>query len=176
MHQLPQNKVGLVLGTAKYTKNGYLNPYFQYRIEAAAKLYTMGKVKHLLVSGDNSQKSYNEPATMQKALIDKGVPKSATTLDYAGFRTLDSVIRSKEVFGQNQLTVISQKFHNQRALFIANRKGIKAVAYNAKDVSLQLGLKTMLREYLARCKAVLDLVLLNQQPKFLGEKIKLDIK
>jgi len=170
---LPNNKVALVLGTSKYIKNGYLNPYFQYRIEAAVALYQAGKVQHLLVSGDNSTASYNEPKQMQQALIAKGVPESAISLDYAGFRTLDSVVRSKEVFGQQRITIVSQAFHNHRALFIANHRKLEAVAYNAKDISLRLGLKTMVREYFARCKAILDIIILNKQPKFLGEEVKI---
>lgn len=173
--KLPQNDVALVLGTSKYTSNGYQNPYFYYRIEAAAKLYLTKKVKHILVSGDNRFKNYNEPKQMQEALEKRGIPTSAITLDYAGFRTLDSVVRSKEVFGQKRITIVSQKFHNHRALFIANRRNINAVAYNAHDIDLRFGLKTMLREYLARCKAVLDIILLNKQPKFLGKKININI-
>lgn len=172
---MPANEVGLVLGTSKYLSGGYQNPYFYYRIAAAAQLYHAGKVKHLLLSGDNSLKSYNEPKQMQAALIEKGVPESAITLDYAGFRTLDSVVRSKAVFGQQKITIISQKFHNQRAIFIANRRGVKAVGYNAKDISFRLGIKIRLREYLARCKAILDMTILNKQPKFLGEKITITI-
>jgi len=175
INKLPKNDVALVLGTSKYTTNGYQNPYFYYRIEAAAKLYHTKKIKHIIVSGDNRFKSYNEPKEMQHALEKKGIPSSAITLDYAGFRTLDSVVRSKEVFGQKRITIVSQKFHNHRALFIANRRGIDAIAYNAQDIGIRQGLKTMLREYLARCKAVLDIVLLNKQPKFLGEKIIINI-
>jgi len=172
---IPYNEVGLVLGTARYLNGGYRNPYFYYRITAAAQLYHAGKVKHLLVSGDNRLKSYNEPKAMQAALMEQGIPESAITLDYAGFRTLDSVVRSKAVFGQQKITIISQKFHNQRALFIANQRGVTAVGYNAKDVSLRLGLKVRIREYLARCKAILDIVILNKQPKFLGEKVTINI-
>ena len=130
----------------------------------------MRKIKYIIVSGDNSTKEYNEPFNMQKDLIEKGVNSEDIFLDYAGFRTLDSVIRSKEIFGQKNITIISQKFHNERAIFIAKSKDIQAVGFNAKDVSLKYGLKTRLREYLARVKMVMDIAL-NKQPKFLGEKI-----
>ncbi len=170
LSELPENDVALVLGTSKFTRYGYQNPYFYYRIQAAAALFKAGKVRHFILSGDNSIKEYNEPRQMKKALIKKGVPESAITLDYAGFRTLDSVVRSKEVFNQQRITIISQKFHNHRALFIANHRGINAVAYNAEDIGVQLGLKTRIREYLARCKAVLDITILNKQPRFLGKK------
>lgn len=174
--KIPLNDVALVLGTSKYTRGGYKNLYFSYRIEAAVELFRAGKVKHILVSGDNSLKEYNEPKQMKAELVKKGIPESAISLDYAGFRTLDSVVRSKEVFGQQNITIVSQAFHNQRALFIANHRDINAVAFNAKDVNLQYGFKVQLREYLAKCKAVLDIIILNKQPKFLGKKIELDIK
>ncbi len=172
--RIPANEVGLVLGTSKYTVYGNQNPYFANRIQAAVELFKRKKVKHLLVSGDNSLKEYNEPKHMRAALIKAGVPDSCITMDFAGFRTLDSIVRSRRVFGQKKLTIISQRFHNHRALFIANRKGIKAIAFNAKDVPFHVSLKTKLREWLARCKAILD-VLLNTQPKFLGEPVPIDI-
>lgn len=168
---LPCNEVGLVLGTSKRLKGGHKNPYFTNRIDAAANLYHQGKVNHLLVSGDNRYVSYNEPREMLRALIEKGVPESDITMDFAGFRTLDSVVRAKKVFQEEKITIISQEFHNQRALFIANYYGMEALAFNAKPVSIGLGWKVMAREYLARCKAILDLYILKKGPKFLGEKI-----
>ncbi len=172
--EMPANDVGLVLGANPKIRNKYPNPYFDNRIAAAVDLYKNGKVKHLIVSGDNHKHSYNEPEEMQRALMNAGVPESAITLDYAGFRTLDSVVRSKKVFQQEKITILSQKFHNHRAVFIANRYGIDAVAYNAKDTFAGVRNKTNMREFLARCKAVLDLYVLRKQPKFLGDKI--DIK
>ena len=168
--QLPNNDVGLVLGTSRYTQRGFENPYFAYRIKAAVQLFKLGKIKHLIVSGDNSLKEYNEPRYMLKALIKEGIPEEAITMDFAGFRTLDSIIRCRKVFGQQRVTVISQKFHNHRALFIANHHEMEAVAYNAQGVPLSMSKKVRAREYLARCKAILD-VLLNKQPKFLGDSV-----
>lgn len=173
--KIPKNEIALVLGTSKYTTLGNKNLYFSNRIDATVQLYKNGKVKHILVSGDNGLKEYNEPKQMKAALMKKGIPESAISLDYAGFRTLDSVVRCKEVFGQQKITIVSQKFHNQRALFIANHRGIEAIAFNAEDVTLRYGFKTMLREYLARCKAILDIIILNKQPKFLGKRIQLEI-
>lgn len=167
---IPKNKVGLLLGTSKYVSTGHINLYYQYRIEAAAELYKANKISYILISGDNSTKAYNEPTTMQKDLIGMGVPKEHIYLDYAGFRTFDSVVRSKEIFGQQSITVISQPFHNKRALFIAEQKGIGAVAYNAQRVNTRYGFKTNLREVFARSKMVLDF-LLGVEPKFLGKKI-----
>ena len=173
---IPTNQVGLVLGTSKYTVRGFENPYFSHRIQAAVLLYKQGKIKHILVSGDNRLKEYNEPRYMLKALIAQGIPEKDITMDFAGFRTLDSVVRSKEVFGQSSITIISQKFHNQRALFLANHRAVQAIGFNAKDVPLTLSLKTRIREAFARCKAVLDIVVLNKQPKFLGEKVVIKYK
>ena len=174
-NQLPENSVGLVLGANPMINGKRHNPYFDNRIKAAVDLYKKGKVKHLLVSGDNHKHGYNEPEEMQKALMAQGVPESAITLDFAGFRTLDSVVRSKKVFQQNKITILSQRFHNHRAIFIANRYGIDAVAFNAADAFPGVNTKTDFREYLARCKAVLDLYVLRKKPKFLGEKIDIVI-
>ncbi len=104
---IPYNKVGLVLGTSKNTTQGYSNLFFKYRIEAAVTLYQSGKIKALIVSGDNGIKAYNEAEDMKQALIAAGIPQEAIYMDYAGFRTYDSVIRAKEIFGQDSLTIIS---------------------------------------------------------------------
>lgn len=167
---IPQNKVGLLLGTSPKLKNGNNNLYFDYRILAAVELYKAGKIKYILISGDNRREDYNEPEEMKKTLMQKGIPEKFIYLDYAGFRTLDSVIRAKEVFGQNQLTIISQRFHNERAIYLAEKNGINAIGYNAKDVNAYAGLKTNIRELLARVKMFIDLAI-DKQPHFLGEKI-----
>lgn len=168
---LPPKKVGLLLGTSPYLGN----LYFKYRIEAAAALYQSGKVKHLIVSGDNHTQNYDEATAMKKALVQAGVPDTCITLDYAGFRTLDSIVRCKEVFGQDEFIVISQEFHNERALFIASAYGINAIGFNARSVDASYGLKTQAREYLARVKCILDIYLLHTKPHFLGDKIQLNV-
>lgn len=172
-HDIPHNKVGLLLGTAKTLVNGQINLYYKYRIDAAVQLFEEGKVDFILVSGDNGSIYYNEPTTIQKDLVARGIPEEKIFLDYAGFRTLDSMVRSKAIFGQTQLTVISQQFHNERAIFIGKYKGIEAVGFNAKDVGVNYGLKIQIRERLARVKMFLDL-LLGKQPKFLGEPIEIN--
>ncbi|MBC7862935.1 MAG: YdcF family protein, partial [Bacteroidia bacterium] len=116
IESLPNNKVGLVLGTVKDASGGRRNLFFDYRIQAAAELFKEGKIKHIIVSGDNHIAGYDEPSDMRDALIAEGVPANCITLDYAGFRTLDSVVRCKKVFGQSKFTIISQKFHNERAV------------------------------------------------------------
>jgi len=168
----PENKVGLVLGTIKTLKNGNINLYFKYRVNATLALYKAGKIKFVLISGDNGNKNYDEPTDFKDALIAGGIPESKIFLDYAGFRTLDSVVRAKKIFGQNSLTFISQKFHNERAIYLANHFEIDAIGFNAKDVSGKYGLKVRLREYLARTKVFIDIIL-RVKPKFLGEKINI---
>jgi SanA protein len=170
VNDIPKNEVGLLLGTSKTLSSGVENLYYKYRIEAAVELYKNEKINYIIVSGDNSTKEYNEPINMQKDLIKKGVNSEDIFLDYAGFRTLDSVVRSKEIFRQEKITIISQRFHNERAVFIAMSRDIQAIGFNARDVSLKYGFKTRVREYFARVKMILDIIL-NKQPRFLGEEI-----
>lgn len=172
--EIPEREVALVLGTAKYRKNGGRNLYYRYRMEAAVKLFKAGKVKAIICSGDNATKYYDEPSTMKADLVAMGIPQSLIYLDFAGFRTFDSVVRSKEIFSQTSVTVVSQSFHNERALYIARHKGIDAIGFNAQGVTRSYGLKTELREKLARVKTILDIHILNTSPKFLGDKIKMD--
>lgn len=170
INKIPHNKVGLVLGTSKYLVSGNKNAYYSYRINATYDLYRAKKIDFVLVSGDNGTIYYDEPTTMKNDLIAKGIPANKIFLDYAGFRTLDSVVRSRIVFGQTSITIISQKFHIERAIFIANHNGINAFGYVASKVSSKYGLRTKIREKFARVKLMLD-VLFNTKPKFLGQPI-----
>lgn len=156
---MPENEVGLVLGTSAYTNSGNSNPQFHGRIEAAAQLYHLGKVKHLILSGANPDARYNEPRRMQEALIKKGVPSEALTLDFAGDRTFDSVIRAREVSGLSRMTIVTQKYHAYRALFLARKIGMQAVAYAAPVEDGSEGFRHPPREIFARVLAVLDLYL-----------------
>lgn len=169
---VPHKKVGLLLGTAKTLRHGWENLYYKYRIEAAVALYKSGKIDYILVSGDNGRQEYDETSAMQADLIAMGVPPGKIFMDYAGFRTLDSILRCKEVFGTTDITVISQPFHNQRAVFIANHKGLSAVGFNARDVNSNSGFKTQLREKFARVKMLLDLVV-GKDAKFYGPRIEI---
>jgi SanA protein len=173
LDKLPNHRIALVLGTSHRTMSGTANPFFEKRIEMAAKLYSLGKIDHFILSGDNRTIYYNEPITMRKALIKKGVPASAITLDFAGFRTLDSVVRSKEIFGQDKITIITQPFHSYRALFISHYYKIDAVAMVAGEPDYDYSVKVRIREYFARTKAVLDLYIFKTEPKFMGEKEEL---
>lgn len=171
--EIPENYVAIVLGTSRYNSFGNENPYFHYRIEAAAELFHAKKCQYILVSGDNRRHTYNEPLMMKKALMKKGIPEERIILDYAGFRTLDSMVRSKKIFGQKKITVVSQQFHSERAIFISSRNGIDAIAFEAKNVSVSYGRTVMIRESFARVKALLDIYILKTQPYFLGEQIKI---
>ena len=151
------NKTGLLLGTSKTLRSGAPNQYFQNRIQAAVALFKAGKIETVVISGDNSSEGYNEPEDMNY-------------LDYAGFRTLDSVVRMEKIFGQHRFTVISQDFHNRRAIYIAQAKGLQAIGYNAQDVDAYSGFKTQLREKFARVKLFMDLYT-NKSPKFLGDPV-----
>ena len=173
---VPVNDVGLVLGTSARGRAGWENPFFANRIAAAAELYRAGKVKHLILSGDNRRVGNDEPTDMRNALAKHGVPASATTLDYAGFRTLDSFARAKEVFGVRKLTIITDDFHVERALLLARHYGIDAIAYPSKPVPFRWSKKTRLREVGARGKALLDLYVLRTQPHFLGPRIALPLQ
>ncbi|PIF00820.1 MAG: protein SanA [Maribacter sp.] len=169
---IPKNRVGLVLGTAKKLVGGKPNPYYSNRIKATVELYKSHKIDFVLVSGDNETIYYNEPTTIKKDLIDQGIPKERIYLDYAGFRTLDSMVRANIVFGLDSVTVISQRFHNERAIYIAKQKGLDAIGYNALDVPGKGGVKVQIREYFARVKVFIDL-LLKTEPKFYGNTIEI---
>jgi SanA protein len=170
VNDIPFNKTGLLLGTGKYLTNKRINPYYYNRIVAATELYKAGKIKYIIISGDNSRKEYNEPEDMRGDLLKEGVDSTHIYLDYAGFRTFDSVVRLKEIFGQDSVTIISQPFHNERAIYLAGKENISAIGFNAKDVSKEAGIWVQLREKLARVKVFVDGIT-GKQPKFLGEKI-----
>ncbi len=169
---VPPQKAALVLGAARYLGDRQ-NLYFTYRIQAAKELYEAGKVKVFVVSGDNSRKDYNEAHDMRDALVEVGIPDSIIHCDYAGLRTLDSVVRMKEIFGQDSFIVVSQKFHNERAIFLAQHYDLIAYGYNAKDVGLnRFSYRTKIREVFARVKVFVDIVT-GKGPKYLGDPIEI---
>lgn len=169
---LPKTRVAIVLGTTNKRRNGDENMYFTNRIKAAYDLYYYGKIQKLILSGDNSVDYYNEPKTMKESLMKLGVPDSVIVLDYAGLRTFDSMIRAKEIFGLDTVMVVSQRFHNERAVFIGRENGMIAYGYNASNVVYEDQFKMKLREIFAKVKCFLDVYVLDTRPKHLGEKIK----
>ena len=172
IQNIPKNRVGLVLGTSNKLVGGGSNPYYTNRIKATLELYNAGKIDYVLVSGDNGSQYYNEPHVFKTDLVKGGIPAERIFLDYAGFRTLDSMVRAKAIFGLDHVTIISQKFHNERAIYLAEKKGLHAIGFNADGISLNQGLKVQIREYFARVKVFIDLAL-NTQPKFFGDKIEI---
>jgi len=168
--EIRSNKVGLLLGTSRFAKGGGENPFFHNRVTAAVELYNAGKIENILVSGDNRTRFYNEPEEMRKALVARGVPRGRIYLDRAGVRTLDSVVRCGEVFGQGSFTVISQKFHNRRAVFLGRYSGFDVVGFNAPDVKSLYAYKPRIREYFARVLVFADLFR-GTKPPYLGEKV-----
>ncbi len=167
---LPHRDIALVLGTSKYSR-GRLNSFYVGRIRAAAELYHAGKVDGILVSGDNGTVDYNEPAEMRADLVALGVPAEHITADYAGFRTLDSIYRAGDVFGLDSYTIVSQPFHIERALYLADQKGHDAIGYAARGPQGYAAQRIRAREVLARANAVLDVEILNLGPKYLGDPV-----
>jgi len=172
LKQIPPARVGLVLGCSTRLADGRPNPYFVHRVEAATALYEAGVVAYLLVSGDNGTRDYDEPTMIKASLVERGVPADRIVLDYAGFRTLDSVVRARDVFGVDDFVVVSQRFQSERAVFLARRLGMRATGYAANDVSGIAGATTRAREWLARARAVIDLSV-GTQPRFLGPKVSI---
>ena len=156
VQDIPYNKAGLLLGTSPITSKGEHNYYFDERIRAAATLYHNGKIKRIIASGGDysSNGGYNELIAMRDSLIRLGVPDSLISLDYSGTRTLHSIFRVKDL---ENITIISQKYHNERAIYLAEHYGLEAVAYNATipDI-LKKKIRNISREFLARVKLFID--------------------
>ncbi len=177
IYEIPSKQAGLLLGTAKYIKGGKINYFYKYRIDSAVQLFKAGKIKAIIVSGDNGTKYYDETTTMHDDLVARGIPSKYITLDYAGFRTLDSIVRAEAIFGLKDYTIISQRFHLERAIYIAHAKGQKVVGFASKDFKNTIWAKRMQhRELLARAKAFLDIYILDKEPKFYGSKEKVVYK
>jgi SanA protein len=168
---IPHRRVGLLLGCSPQIRRGTPNPYFVARIDATVRLFEAGKIDYILVSGENSRPSYNEPAAFRAALLARGVPDDRIVSDYAGRRTLDSVVRAHEIFGLDTYTIISQRFHNERAVYLADGFGSSPIAFNAEGVGGWVGLKVGLREVVSRASAALEVRLLRTRPRFLGPRI-----
>lgn len=168
--EIDEPQIALLLGTTPKLADGRANLYFEYRVAATLKLFEAGKIQRVIVSGDHSRDDYNEPEAFRARFVEAGISPEQIHLDYAGFRTLDSVVRAQKVFGQSKVLIISQPFHNERAIYLADHFGLEASAYNARDLGGAPGLKNLLREALARVKVFIDLVF-GVEPKFLGKSI-----
>ncbi|GHB28046.1 SanA/YdcF family protein [Salinicola rhizosphaerae] len=160
--------VGLVFGTAQWLRKGGPNPYYRARMETAAELLRLHHLQHLLLSGDNRTRYYNEPISMWRSLRHRNVADADMTLDYAGFSTFDSVVRAREVFGADRLMLISQAWHLPRALFIADSLGIDATGCAVPDDGVGGEWQLRVREWLARAATFGDLYFWGREPYFLG--------
>lgn len=157
------NKVGLLLGTTPQARIGRItNYFFIYRIDAAEQLYKGGKIERILISGDeNSLDGINEPECMKDSLVARGIPASSIILDGKGYRTICSVVNANKVFGLKSFTIISQKFHNERAIYQAKHLGLDVEnlqGYNAKTPRSRRAYLTTIREYFARVKMFIDIM------------------
>ena len=153
---VPVRPIALVLGTSMTLASGQINVHWRGRMDAAAALYKAGRVKRILVSGDNRRRDYNEPRDMRDGLIGRGVPKAAIILDSAGLRTLDSVIRAKEKFGVTECIIVTDDFHLPRAIWLADRRGMTVSGFHGPGLSWESSGKTRVREWLARVNAGLE--------------------
>ncbi|MFG2075013.1 protein SanA, affects membrane permeability for vancomycin [Nonomuraea maritima] len=165
--QVPEAQAALVLGAGLYA--GHPSPMLARRLDIAAELYHAGKVRALLLSGDNSRKDYDEPTAMRDYLRARGVPASVMVLDYAGFDTWDSCVRARHVFGARRVTVVTQEFHIPRAVTLCRTAGLEA--FGAGDDSARRWASTYVyaaRELLATGKAFADAVVLRSDPVFAG--------
>ncbi|TXH06341.1 MAG: hypothetical protein E6R07_00700 [Nevskiaceae bacterium] len=174
---LPENEVGLVMGTSPYRSDGKSSAEFYGRVRAAADLYQLGKVKRLIVSGANPDSSYNEPRAMLRELVRLGVPEKDVIMDFAGFRTLDSITRAQAVFGLKRFTIVTTRYHAWRALFLARKMNLDVAAYAAPiDVTGDLGRRNPWREIFARTLAVLEVLFQGAVPDVTDDQrqIKLD--
>lgn len=169
---VPARYVAIVLG-ARVHQGGQLSAVLDNRVQCAADLYRAGKVRRVLVSGDHGQRSYDEVNAMARALLARGVPKSAVFLDHAGFRTLDSMQRAQEVFSVHGATVCTQRFHLPRSLFLARHFGIDAVGFVADRREYWSALHNTLRERVAIAAALLD-VLTGRSARYLGPRYPID--
>ncbi|QFR39529.1 hypothetical protein A9Q91_04870 [Candidatus Gracilibacteria bacterium 28_42_T64] len=172
VENLEKRYVGLVFGASVIGKSTP-SDILKDRLIVAYQSYQSGKIEKILVSGDNSQKNYNEPVAMQKYLIHLGVDVDDVYLDYAGFDTYDSLYRAKEIFGVKEITLFTQDFHLKRALYIGKRLGLKTQGI---ETNLQKYIQddyNNKREMLARVKAFLEVEILKAEPTYLGDSIEI---
>lgn len=160
--------VAIVFGAAAYASGP--SPVFADRLTVAANLYKSGMVKKILVSGDNSTVHYNEPLSGKEFLLDTGIKESDILLDYAGFRSYDTCMRAKKVFGINRAILVTQEFHLPRVVFLCEFSGIKSVGVSADMREYASMTKNNIREYIAQQVAFYQVFLLDYSPKFLGEE------
>ena len=174
--EIPHNKVGLLLATSPITRGGAYNLYFENRIKSAEELYKAGKIDYIIASGGDYRKEHrfgcDEPQAIRDSLVTRGIPEDRIILDYDGTRTLNSIVKAKEIYGIDSVTLISQKYHNERAMYLADKKGLYTVGYNAEPSPIRRNrIKNTIREVFARPKMFLDLALSNTPDFEIGNEI-----
>lgn len=172
---VPAHEYGLLLATSPITPQGAHNFYFDNRIKSAVDLYEAGKIKRIIASGGDYRFDENgkptkygcdEPRAIRDSLVARGLPVDAIVLDYDGTRTLNSIVKAKQVYGLDSVVLISQKYHNERAIWQADHYGLKAVGYNAAPSHIRRNrIKNTAREFFARVKLMLDMWF-GKTPKF----------
>ena len=170
--EVPPAPVALVLGAGLW-RDGSPTPALYDRVATAVDLYQAGRVKKLLMSGDNRFVNYNEPAAMKKLAVQLGAPAEDIVLDYAGRRTYDSCYRAKEIFGVRKVVVVTQRFHLDRALFLCDALGVESVGVVADRRVYQTLRWWELREVLATAGAWWDVNVRHPMP-VLGEKLPIE--
>lgn len=173
---VPPHEYGLVLGTSPFTAQGARNFYFENRIKSAAELYHAGKIRKIIVSGGDYSHEIeigcNEPQAMTDSLVAHGVPFNAIIRDYEGSRTINSIVKAKVVYHLDSVVIISQKYHNERAITQADKYGLKAIGYNAPHSHIRRSrIKNILREFPARIKLFCDLYF-GKRPEFFYEAVE----
>ena len=160
---MPTREIGLLLGTSPITPDGAHNYYFDYRMKAAADLYHAGKIRRILVSGGDytmtEKHGCDEPTAMRDSLVAHNVPDTCIIEHWQGWRTINSIEAVKNLYDFDSITIISQKYHNERALYQADHFGLDAVGYNAEPSPIKSSrIRNAIREYLARVKLFIDLL------------------
>lgn len=171
VEEIPPHEYGLLLGTSPYTAQGTRNYYFENRIKSAVELYNTGKIKRIIVSGGDYTRrlGYDEPRAMTDSLVAHGVPFNVIIRDYEGTRTLRSIVKAKETYNLDSVIIISQKYHNERAIAQADKYGLNAVGYNAHHSHIKRNrIKNVLREFPAKVKLYFDLWF-GEKPSFMLE-------
>lgn len=161
--EIPHNKYGLLLATSPITAQGKHNFYFENRIKATDELFKAGKIDFIIASGGDYTKLHkfgcDEPEAIRDSLVARGIPENRIVLDYDGTRTLNSIKNAKQVYGLDSVTLISQKYHNERAIYLSDKNGIDAIGYNAAPSHIRkTRIKNTIREIFARPKMFLDLI------------------
>jgi SanA protein len=170
--EVPKCYTAIVLG-ALVSKSGDLSDILQDRLDMAIELYKKDKIKRFLLSGDHGRKNYDEVNSMKNYLIQKGIKTEDIFLDHAGFDTYNTMTRAREIFEVTDVVIVSQEFHLSRAIYIARKKGLTAYGIVADRRNYISIARLQFREYLANVKAFFE-VLINKQPKFLGNKIPIN--